>query len=160
MPSCFLESSHIPQHASAKYLGFHMDDKINWKQHLSKKRKQIDLKSKELNWLIGRKSKLSIENKLLIYKAIIKPIWTYGIELWGCASKPNLSIIQRAQSKILRSIADDRDLKIPFIREVIVERSCKHHGRLSDHPNPLLPSLLDPTETRRLKRKLPLDLQD
>ncbi|CAH1979248.1 unnamed protein product [Acanthoscelides obtectus] len=99
-----------------------------------------------------------------------KPIWTYGIELWGCASKSNLSIIQRAQSKILRSIADapwyvsnetlHRDLKIPFIREVIMERSCKHHARLSDHPNPLLPSLLDPTETRRLKRKLPLDLQD
>ncbi|CAH1973706.1 unnamed protein product [Acanthoscelides obtectus] len=147
-----------------------MDDKLNWKQHLSKKRKQMDLKSKELNWLIGRKSKLSIENKLLIYKAIIKPIWTYGIELWGCASKSNLSIIRRAQSKILRSIADapwyvsneplHRDLKIPFIREVIMERSCKHHDRLSDHPNPLLPLLLDPTETRRLKRKLPLDLQD
>ncbi|CAH2019459.1 unnamed protein product [Acanthoscelides obtectus] len=118
-----------------------MDDKINWKQHLSKKRKRMDLKSKELNWLIGRKSKLSIENKLLIYKAIIKPIWTYGIDIWGCDSKSNLSIIQRAQSKSLEALQ-------------------MHHARLSDHPNPLLPSLLDPTETRRLKRKLPLDLQD
>jgi hypothetical protein len=25
------------------------------------------------------------ENKVLLYKAILKPIWTYGIELWGCA---------------------------------------------------------------------------
>ena len=47
------------------------------------KRKQIDLKTKEINWLIGKKSHLSIENKLLIYKAVIKPIWSYGIELVG-----------------------------------------------------------------------------
>jgi hypothetical protein len=45
------------------------------------KRKQIELKVKELYWLLGRKSQLSIQNKLLIYKTIIKPIWTYGIEI-------------------------------------------------------------------------------
>ena len=47
------------------------------------KRKQIELKVKELYWLLGRKLQLSIENKLLIYKTIIKPIWTYGIEIWA-----------------------------------------------------------------------------
>jgi hypothetical protein len=31
-----------------------------------------------MNWLTGRKSKLAVENKILIYKAIIIPIWTYG----------------------------------------------------------------------------------
>jgi hypothetical protein len=43
---------------------------------------------------------------LLIYKAVIKPIWSYGIELWGCASKSNIVIIQRSQSKILRATAN------------------------------------------------------
>ena len=64
------------------------------------------MKNKELNWLIGRKSKLSMENKILIYKATIKSIWTYGIELWGCASKSNIAIIQRQQSKILRQMVN------------------------------------------------------
>jgi hypothetical protein len=32
--------------------------------------------------LLGRKSKLSTSNKFLTYKTILKPIWTYGIELW------------------------------------------------------------------------------
>ena len=41
----------------------------------------IHLFAKEINWLIGRNSNLSLENKLLVYKAVIKPIWTYGIEL-------------------------------------------------------------------------------
>jgi hypothetical protein len=45
-------------------------------------------------WLVGRNSKLSLENKILFYKTmIIEPIWTYGAEIWGCASKSNISII-------------------------------------------------------------------
>jgi hypothetical protein len=55
--------------------------RLTWKDHIAKKRKQINLKIKEINWLIGRKSHLSIENKVLIYKAIIKLIWSYRIEL-------------------------------------------------------------------------------
>jgi len=61
---------------------------------------------KEISWLIGKKSRLSIENKLLIYQAVIKPIWSYGIELWDCASKSNIVIMQRSQSKILRAISN------------------------------------------------------
>jgi hypothetical protein len=85
------------------------------------------------------KSKLSLANKLLIYKTIIKPIWTYGVELWGCASKSNVAIIQRSQSKILRMIADapwyvpnqtlHDDLKVPFVKEVIKSNSQKHHQK-------------------------------
>jgi hypothetical protein len=37
-------------------------------------------------WLLGRKSKLSTNNKLLIYKAELKPTWTYGILLWDTTS--------------------------------------------------------------------------
>jgi hypothetical protein len=51
-----------------------MDSKLTWKQHVVKKRKQIDLTIKQMNWLIGRKSKLAVENKIMIYKAIIIPI--------------------------------------------------------------------------------------
>jgi hypothetical protein len=53
---------------------------------------------KELYWLLGRSSPLSTNNKLLLYKTVTAPIWTYGLELWGCASKSNIAIIQRFQS--------------------------------------------------------------
>jgi hypothetical protein len=59
----------------------------------------MDQKIKELYWLIRKKSHLSIDNKLLIYKTVNKPIWTYGIELWGCASKSNVAIIQLPNPK-------------------------------------------------------------
>ena len=47
---------------------------------------------------------LSNEYKLLMYKAILKPIWCYGVQLWGCAKPSNTKIIQRVQSKILRTV--------------------------------------------------------
>jgi hypothetical protein len=127
---------------SAAYLGLHLDNKLNWKDHIIKKPKQMDLRHKRP----GRKSHLSIDNKLLLYKSIIAPIWTYGTELWGCACKSNIAVIQRCQSKILRAIVDapryvtndmiHKDLGIPAVQEPIHERSIKHRTNLESHSNP------------------------
>ena len=38
------------------------------------KRKQLGLKLHRMYWIIGRKAELSLEDKLLIYKTILKPI--------------------------------------------------------------------------------------
>jgi hypothetical protein len=59
-----------------------------------------------MNWLIGKRSQLSTENKLLIYKTVLQPIWTYGIELWGCSKPSNSNILLTFQSKMLRSITN------------------------------------------------------
>ena len=112
---------------------------------------------------------LSLKNKVLVYKIAIKPIWTYGIELWGCASNSSIATLQRCQSKILRSMADapryvsnstlHNDLGIQFIKDVLQERSTKHHDRLEVHLNTLLQPLLEMQNNRRLKRCLPIDLK-
>jgi hypothetical protein len=47
-----------------------------------------------------------MENKLLIYKAILKPNWTYGVQLWGSASNSNIEILESLQSKVLRIVTD------------------------------------------------------
>jgi hypothetical protein len=116
-------------------------------------------------WLLGRKSNLAIENKLLIYKTIIIPIWTYGLELWGCASTSNISIIQRSQSKILRMLVNapwyvsnatlHADLGISDVHEVIHQKCKRHHARLGTHENPLLKTR---EVNRRLRRNWPIDL--
>jgi hypothetical protein len=135
---------------------------------IAKKRKQVNITIKQLNWLLGRKSNLAIENKLLIYKTIIIPIWTYGLELWGCASKSSISIIQTSQSKILRMIVDApwyvsnatlyADLGISYVQVDIHQKCNKHHTTLKTHENPLLKTLLLREENRRLKRNWPIDL--
>ena len=70
--------------------------------HIHNKRKQMGLLLQRMCWIIGLKSKLSLTNKLLIYKIILKPIWTYGLPLWGTASQSNIEILQRLQNRILR----------------------------------------------------------
>jgi hypothetical protein len=83
-----------------------MDHKLSCSDHIVKKGKQVELKVKELSWLLGKKSQLSIANKLLIYKTIIKPIWTYGLEIWGYARKSSQAILKKAHSKLLRMITN------------------------------------------------------
>ena len=51
------------------------------------------------------------------------------------------------------------DFTIPYVRDISHERINKHHNNLKAHPNPLLEPLLQPTNTRRLKRCWPFDLQ-
>ena len=87
-------------------------------------------------WIIGIKSKLSLENKLLIHKTILKPIWTYGIPLWGTASNSNIEKLQRFQNKVLRSIVNapryvpntilHTDLQIPTVKAEITNFSTKY----------------------------------
>jgi hypothetical protein len=66
--------------------------------------KFANLKTRNLYWILGRHSPLSLRNKTLIYKVVLRPVWTYGIELWGCASSSNIEILQRYQSNMLRLI--------------------------------------------------------
>ena len=71
-PAVNINQTITPQTETIKYLGLHFDWRLNWKEHIDRNRKQIDLKTKDINWLIGKKSHLSIENKSLIYNAVIK----------------------------------------------------------------------------------------
>jgi hypothetical protein len=109
-------------------------------------------------WLLGRKSKLSTSNKLLIYKTIIKPVWTYNIQLWGKASTSNMEILEHFQSKALIMIVDapwyvpntvnQRDLQIPAVKEEIRCYSSQYSARLSAHPNDLIVNLIELPDNR------------
>jgi hypothetical protein len=119
-------------------------------------------------WLLGRNPKLSTSNKLLTYKTILKPIWTYRIRLLGTASTSNIEILERFQSKALRMIVDApryvtntvilRDLQIPTVKEEIRRYSSQYSARLSTHPNNLIVNLIELPDNRRLRRHLPNNL--
>jgi len=113
---------------------------------------------------VGRRSALSIHNKLMLYKQILKPVWTYGIQLWGCTKQSNSDIIQRLQNKVLRNIVDatwyirnadlQRDLQMEMVTNEIGKFAEKHEERLLHHVNVEAIQLVDNSElVRRLKRK-------
>jgi hypothetical protein len=58
------------------------------------------------NALAAWKSELSTSNYIVIYKAILNPIWAYGIQLWGMASTSNIEILEHVQSNIWHMIVD------------------------------------------------------
>jgi hypothetical protein len=96
----------LPQSDEVKYLGLHFDRRLTWHKHVFTKKKQLGHTLKKVHWLLERKSQLSTTNKLLLYKIILKPIWTYGIQLWGTASTSNIENLERFQSKVLLMIVD------------------------------------------------------
>jgi hypothetical protein len=99
---------------------------------------------------------------------MFKPIWTYGIQLWGTASTSNIEILERFQSKALRMIADApryvpntvirKDLQIPKVKEVIRRYSSQYSTHLSTHPDDLIVNLVELPDNRRLRRHLSNDL--
>ena len=95
----------VPYENTAKYLGMTLDAKLRWKPHV-KKKEELTLKYRKMCWLMGRYSALSVYNKLMLYQQVLKPVWTYGIQLWGCTSQNNRNIIQRFQNRVLRDIVD------------------------------------------------------
>jgi hypothetical protein len=97
----------------------------------------------KMHWILGRKSKLSTNNKILIYEAILKPVWTNGTKLWGTASTSNTGILECFQSKVLGTIVDTpwyvlntvirRDLQTSTVTEEIRHYSCQYSAPLSAH---------------------------
>jgi hypothetical protein len=90
-----MNNVQLPCEDHVKYLGLHLDKKLSWRHHIFTKRKYLGITLTKMNWLLGRKSQLSQSNNLLLYKTILKPIWTYGIQLWGTASTSNIEILER-----------------------------------------------------------------
>jgi hypothetical protein len=80
-PPVHINDVQLPKTEDVKYLGLYLDRRPTWHKHIFTKRKQLGLTLTKMHWLLGRQSKLSTTNKLLLYKTILKPIWTYGIQL-------------------------------------------------------------------------------
>jgi hypothetical protein len=167
VPSCPHEQRAASLCGSSQNLGLHLDRKLTWHRHIFTKRKQLGLTLTKMYRLLGCSSRLSLPNKLLLYKSILKPIWTYGIQLRGTASTSNIEILERFQSKALRIIVDApwyvpnshirRDLQLASVKEIL-SYSSQYSARLSTHPNDLIVTLMELPGNRRLRRHVPNDL--
>jgi hypothetical protein len=105
--------------------------------------------------------KLSINNKLLVYKVILKPIWAYRIQLWGSASISSIEILELFQGKVLRMITNApwyvpnmvlrQDLHITSGKEEIHRFSTQYRDHFYTHPS----KLTVPPVHRQMRQHLP-----
>jgi hypothetical protein len=70
-PPVHINNVQLSQEEDVKYLGLHLVGKLTWQKHIFAKQKQLGITFTKMYWLLGRKTKLSTSNKLLIYKAIL-----------------------------------------------------------------------------------------
>lgn len=166
-PPVMLNNKVLPTANEVKYLGLTFDKRLTWGPHLKLKRKQVNSRLHLLRPLL--KSKLSLTNKVSIYKVIIRPVWLYGIQIWGSSKPSNTRTLQAFQSICLRLITSSpwyvtnknlhKDLKLPTLNELAKSHYTKFFSKLHTHYNPLIQKLSSATHVpKRLKRLWPRDL--
>ncbi|GFU20158.1 putative RNA-directed DNA polymerase from transposon X-element [Trichonephila clavipes] len=98
--------------------------------------------------LIGRRSPLSLENKIILYKQILRPVITYGSPVWGAAAATHMKKIQVIQNKILRIMTNANwyvrndvllnDLHMEPISNYITKLSRNVFKSIESHDNPII----------------------
>ncbi len=131
--------------SSARYLGVHLDKELNWSVHVKKKSVEFKIRRRAVAWMLRADNKISLSNKRLLYKSVLRPIWTYGMPLWGAAVDTHVTKIQRQQNIVLRSITDapkyvsnlqlHDDLNLETVQELITRTADRYIIRLHYHDN-------------------------
>jgi hypothetical protein len=147
----FVANTPIPWSSEIKYLGVILDSKLTFTKHVNKLTTKGKIAVCNLFPFFSRNSKLSIDNKLLIYKTIVRPLITYAIPSWNIISKTNLRKLQIIQNKFLRLILDvprytpisklHNDCKIQTIEQYCLNICNRFHNNRKYNGNPLIKAI-------------------
>jgi hypothetical protein len=156
---------------SVKYLGIVLDSKLTFKNHIEYAiQKASNVCYSSLYCLLKRKSPVSLDSKLRLYKSVVRPILSYGCPVFVNAANCHLKKLQLFQNKILRMIHDvnwddfksNEEIhtisKVPFLATFFDKLSNNFYARVSNHSNELFSNLGQYDKdslTFRLKHKLP-----
>lgn len=159
-PQIKLNNTSIEWQKEVKYLGITLDENLTFKNHIKETKKKTKQLKGQLYPLIGRNSKMSIENKLKIVKAVVIPTITYGGEIWSLAKETDRNKLQTEINTVLRWIVDApwyisneqlrNELKIETLDNIIHKRRENLIAVMEVHKN----SLIQDVTTRAKKRKI------
>lgn len=150
-----------------KYLGIMLHKTMSYKYHIEYVIKKAYILIRRLYPLLAKDSAMYTENKLRIYKVVIRPLLTYGCSVWQNCGSSNILKLQRLQNKCLRlALNKDRYTKIDDLHEESgIERIDDHMCKLSEKffnktvlsDNPLIKNItkIRVNEDKKHKYKLP-----
>ena len=91
----------LEQKDSIKYLGVLIDDKLNWKKHISFISSKI---SRNTGVFFKLRHYLSPTQLRQLYYTLIYPYLSYAITAWGTSTKTNIKTLQTKQNHVVRVI--------------------------------------------------------
>ena len=161
----YIDHEPIPTTETVKYLGVTLDRKLSWKTHLSMAEKKGRQAIGMLYPMIGLGNKLSLPNKLLMYKQIVRPTITYGSLVWGTAAPSHVKKLQVIQNKFLRISVNapprtnmarlQEELGVKTIQTFIQETSVKKLEKAEIHENSLVTESINYQPTHKPRRNRP-----
>lgn len=92
----------VPRVSKLKYLGVTFQEKMNFSEHIKAIQLKVNPVRSKLWPMLGRKSKLSIPNKLYLVKTLIRPIITYNLHVMADMRCSEWKKIEAIQNKLLR----------------------------------------------------------
>lgn len=133
-----LENNIIDWSSEVTLLGVVLDAKLLFRSHTEKTKNKCMTLLKCLYPLINRRSKLSLQNKLSVYKQIVAPVIDYAIPVWELCAMTHKKKLQIVQNKYLRLILDaSRYTRINDLHELakidkICDRIAKHNLKFKE----------------------------
>jgi len=99
------QQKHNPPRKCRQISWHALGQKLSWANRIKLKRKSLNLKLHQPRQLLRSKN-LPLKTKLLVYKQLIRPIITYGIQLWGAVKSSNVETLQSFQSNAPRYMSN------------------------------------------------------
>lgn len=161
-PTLYYNQHRIPNESQYKYLGVTLDKRLTFQHHVSDLRTRIKNRANQLGNILNSTT-VSLQNKVIIFKTMIQPIWTYAASVWGSCSRSQFTRLEQMinstlQKRIVHAppfVRNDtiyRDLDIDPPHELLLKEMAKFVERNEDHLNPLVAEGLLPPPLRRLTR--------
>ena len=85
----------------ASFVGLNIDKHLTWKPHIETVNKSI---RKKIGIIYRLRNCVPQRILILLYKTLVQPHITYGIEVWGSTYETNLKCILLSQKMALRGI--------------------------------------------------------
>ena len=100
-----LNGKELKQVVSTKFLGVHIDEKLNWKCHINYLKGKI---ARGLGILNASRKHFNRKTLLNLYYSFIYPLLYYNIEVWGSACPSNLLCLVTLQKRCVRIITSSK----------------------------------------------------
>ncbi|CAH2108991.1 unnamed protein product [Euphydryas editha] len=143
-----LNGTPIPWQKEVKYLGVTLDSKLSFKSHINRVRNKARFVLSRLYVMICGRSKMSLRNKLTLYKTCVRPIMTYASPVFAHCKPAYIQRLQVIQNRFLRTATASpwfvrnidlhKDFRIDSIAKHLKMLSTVYFEKARHHPNPLV----------------------